>query len=129
MFESAKSVEDRSVNLPSLVHNFDHSRIDKVNIGPRRECTLYVALLVWDGPNGRYVEGVQVRFGGIENFDTAVEFFGAAPEQQSELAWLKYATDRRSKPGQLFFDLVFERIEAQLRIECSSLNVSGPIVN
>jgi hypothetical protein len=114
------------MELPSLVYDFSHARIDAVAIGPRREATLTLAVLAWDGPNGRMVEGVRVRFGGIENFAEVSAFFASEPQEQSELAWLRYTAQRRSKPGGLFFELVFERIDAQLVVQCSSLQVSGP---
>jgi hypothetical protein len=113
--------------LPSLQHDFDHARIDDVIVGPRREITVAIAPLVWDGPNGHHSETVRVRFGGIKNFAEVAAFFAAAPHKQSELAWLRYADGRRSKPGCLFFQLVFERIEARLVIQCSSLQVGSPI--
>jgi hypothetical protein len=93
------------MELPSLVHDFSDARIDAVVIGPRRELTLSITPLVWDGPNGRCGEPVRVR---------------------SELAWLRYAEGRRSKPGCLFFELVFERVDARLVIQCSSLQMSSP---
>ena len=111
------------VELPSLVHDFSHARIDSVSVGPRRSVTMAIAPLVWDGHNGRYGEAVSVRFGGIENFAEVSAFFAASPEQ-SELAWLRYTECPKSKPGCLFFELVFERIDARLVIQCSSLQLS-----
>ena len=114
------------MELPSLIHDFDHARIESVALGPRREITLAMSVPVWDGPNGRLIEGIRVRFGGIENFAEVPAFFASAPHEQSELAWLRYAAEKKSKPGCLFFDLVFERIDARLLVQCSSLQVSGP---
>jgi hypothetical protein len=114
------------MELPSLVHDFSNAHIDAVVIGPRRELTLSMAPLVWDGPNGRCGEPVRVRFGGIENLAEVSAFFAAAPHERSELAWLRYAEGGRSKPGCLFFELVFERIDARLVIQCSSLQLGSP---
>jgi hypothetical protein len=114
------------MELPSLVHDFMDARIDAVVVGPRREVTPSIAPLVWDGPNGRHGEPLRVRFGGIENVAEVSAFFAAAPHQRSELAWLRYAEGRRSKPGRLFFELVFERIDARLVIQCSSLQLGSP---
>jgi hypothetical protein len=111
--------------LPSLIHDFSHAHIRSVSVGPRREVTLAVSPLVWEGHNGRLTDPVPVRFGGVENFAEVSAFFAAGPHERSELAWLRYAVGRRSKPGCLFFELVFERIDARLVIRCSSLQV-GP---
>jgi hypothetical protein len=119
-------VVEAQMELPSLGHDFSHARIDAVVVGPRREVTLSIAPLVWDGPNGRHGEPVRVRFGGIENVAQVSAFFAAAPHERSELAWLRCAEGRRSKPGCLFFELVFERIDARLVIQCSSLQMSSP---
>ena len=111
------------MELPSLIHNFSHGWLDTVVVGLRREVTLSIAPLVWDGPNGRYAATVRVRFGGIENFAEVSAFFAGLPHATSELAWLRYAEGRRSKPGCLYFELVFERIDARLMLRCSSLQV------
>ena len=54
-----------AVNLPSLVHNFDHAHIEQVIVGPRHEVTFIVTPLLWDGHNGVYATPVSVRLGGI----------------------------------------------------------------
>lgn len=115
----------RPVELPSLVHDFSHASINGVTVGPRREVTLTISPLVWMGHNGRYATAVPVRFGGIENFAEVSAFFAGSPHERSELACLRYDERRRSKPGCLFFELVFERIDARLVIQCSSLQVGG----
>jgi len=111
------------MELPSFIYDFHHARIDAVAVGPRRKATLLVAPLVWDGHNGRYADAVRVRFGAIENFVDVSAFFASAPYERSELAWLCYAEGRRSKPGCLFFELAFERIDARLVVQCGSLQV------
>jgi hypothetical protein len=116
-------VRRRPEQLPSLVHDFSHAHIDGVSVGPRREVTLSVAPLVWEGRDGRYAGVVPVRFGGIENFVEVSAFFAVAPHERSELAALRYAEQPRSKPGCLFIELVFERIDARLVVQCSSLQV------
>jgi hypothetical protein len=113
------------MRLPELVHDFDHARIVDVVIGPRREVALVIAPLVWDGHNGRSGQPVSVRFGGIVNYEEVCRFFSGAPHEKSELAWLRYADEPRSKPGQLFFELVFERSAARLTAQCSGMQVTG----
>ena len=107
--------------VPSLVHDFSHAHIGRVSVGPRREVTLSVSPLVWEGRTGQLADPVQLRFGGIANFVEVSAFFASSPQERSELSWLRYAEGRRSKPGCLFFELVFERIDARLVIQCSSL--------
>jgi hypothetical protein len=113
------------VQLPSLIHDFGHARIESVMLGPRRELNLIVTPLVWKGHTGQYSQGVGVRFGGVANLDEVRAFFSDAPQERSELAKVGYAADRRSKPGRLFFELVFERIDGRLIVECSNIQVSG----
>ena len=111
-------------NLPDFAHAF----VDDVMLGPRRELTLIVRPLIWTGSKGSYGEPVRVRFGGIFDFEEVQTFFADAPHKGSELAWLRYAETTASKPGHLFFDLVFERIEARIGIACGSLTIDGQIV-
>jgi hypothetical protein len=114
------------MNLPSLTYDFSHADITDVTVGPRREFTLTVNVLVFEGFKGRHIEGVRVRFGGVANFEEVSAFWKAGPHRRSELAWLRYAEGRRSKPGALFFELVFERTEARLVVQCSSLQITRP---
>jgi hypothetical protein len=117
-------MKHRRVELPSLRYDYNDARIDDVSIGPRRELNLVMAVLTWEGSTGRYVEGIKIRFGGIENFEEVSSFFARQPHEQSELASLAYSAHRKSKMGQLFFEMVFERIDARLEIHCSSLQIS-----
>ncbi len=116
----------RQIKLPSLVHDFSHAHIRGVSVGPRREVTLSVSPMVWDGHKGRHAEPVPVRFGAIENFAEVSAFFSAGPHEWSELAWLRYAVERVSKPGCLYFELLFERIDARLVVHCGSLQIGAP---
>ncbi len=117
----------RAVELPSLGHDFNHAPIEQVAVGPRREVTLTLAVIPETRPGNRPppVKFVRVRFGGIENFAAVAAFFADDLHEKSELAWLWYAAGRRSKPGCLFFELVFERIDARMVVQCSSLQVNG----
>jgi hypothetical protein len=115
--------EKALMNVPPLIHDFRHARINSVAIGPRRELALSVAPLVWNGTNGHHGDGVSLRFGGIENFTEVSAFFSDEPQQRSELQCLRYAQSRPSKQGCLFFELSFERIEAKVIIQCSNLQI------
>ncbi len=112
------------MQLPSLQYNFDHAQIDVVSIGPRKEFTLTITVLTWEGSQGQPVGGIQVRFGGVENLDQITEFFAAQPQQKSELTWLRYDPAKQSKSGHLYFEIQFERIDARLQVRCSTLQVS-----
>ncbi len=116
------------MELPSLQYNFDDAHIDAVSFGPRREFTLTMTIFLREGPNYRPVEGIRVRFGGVENLDQVRDFFATIPYERSELAWLEYDRSLRSKPGHLHFEIEFERIDARLKVHCKTLTVSGSLV-
>ncbi|RPJ87505.1 MAG: hypothetical protein EHM18_00815 [Acidobacteria bacterium] len=109
--------------LPELVHDFRHARVEDVTIGPKREVSLAVTPLIWEGHNARDAEMVTVRFGAILNFAEVSAFLKTGPHLHSELAWLRYADGTVSKPGSLYIELGFERIDARMVIQCSSLRV------
>lgn len=111
------------MELPALIHDFSHAQIEQVVVGPRRELTLELSLVIFDCGKGRAVLGIKVRFGGIANFDEVAASFMEAPQEKSELAYLRYSTKKKSKLGNLFFDLVFERTDARIEIQCRNLAV------
>jgi hypothetical protein len=79
------------------------------------------------GQRGHYLDGIRLRFGGVENLAEVVEFFTNKPLEKSELGWLKYDQAYRSKIGDLHFKLSFEREDAVLQWHCSSLTTFGPL--
>ena len=111
------------MTLPPLVDNLSDALIDQVSVGPRREITLSFITV---GSNGRFDYNcpVRVRFGGIKNLVEASGFFAEKPYGHSEVAWLRYAEQPRSKPGDLFLELVFERVDCSLVLHCSSLQLA-----
>ena len=109
--------------LPSLVYGYNHADMDGFSVGPRREITLDIRLLSWNGSVGEYGPPVQVRFGAVTNLDAVADFFGAGHHQRSELAFIRYSRTLRSKPGHLFIDVAFERIDAQICIACGNVSV------
>ncbi|MCE9547756.1 MAG: hypothetical protein K8T25_19975 [Planctomycetia bacterium] len=111
------------MELPSLIHDYRDALIERVEIGPRHEVTLTIATLIWEGTTGRRGADVRVRFGGIQNFAQVCKFLDDAPHEGSELACLRYALDRSSKPGQMFIELAFERIDARILVECLSVQI------
>lgn len=92
------------------------------------EVTLDIALLVWERSQGKWVGGVRVRFGGIENLEEVERFFATELEDKSELADLRYAETPKSKLGKLHVELICEHVDARLVVRCSSLQVTGPEV-
>ncbi len=109
------------MSLPELEFDFSHAVINDVTLGPRREVTLTVQTLSFVGSVGRRSPGIKVRFGGIINFESVESFFAQGPHLGSELAWLRYDESRTSRPGRLFLDLAFERIEARIILECAAV--------
>lgn len=114
--------------IPDLETDFSHAAVNDVLLGPRRELTLVLRPLTWTGDKGSYGAPVRVRFGGIVNFDAVQTFFADAPQERSDLAYLRFDETTPSKPGHLFFDLAFERVDAQIGIACGSLTIDGKMV-
>ena len=109
------------VKLPDLKHNFHHALVESVQFGPRREVTMTIQALLWEGPSGHRSPNIYLRCGGIVNFDEVEAFFRMRPSL--EVAWLDYSKSQTSKPGNLFIELQAERTDAKLIIQCSSLSV------
>ena len=114
----------KPVELPSLIYDFGHSLIEAITVGPRREVKFTIAVLERHGHRGQYAYTVQVRFGGIENFDEVASFFDDPPDRALEK--IDYSGTKTSKPGQLVFVMSCERVPKWLEVRCSSLTVSGP---
>ena len=110
------------MNLPDLKHDFHHALIDGVQVGPRREVTMTIEVLLWEGQSGHRSSNIYLRCGGIVNFDEVKAFFSMCPSL--EVAWLDYAKSQKSKPGNLFVELQAERTDDKLIIQCSSLSVA-----
>ena len=109
------------MQLPDLKHDFHHALIDSVQFGPRREVTMTIQALLFEGPSGQRSPNIYLRCGGIVNFDEVKAFFNTSPSL--EVAWLDYAKSQKSKPGNLFIELQAERTDDKLIIQCSSLSV------
>ena len=120
-----RSFSTTGPHLSPLPSDFNGAIIDTVTVGPRRELVLIVSPMVWEGQQARHVDPVSVRFGGVKNLEEVSAFFATAPHRLSELGCLRYAEQPTSKPGHLFLDLAFERTEARIVVNCSSLQI-GP---
>ena len=110
------------MKLPDLKHDFHHALIDSVQVGPRREATMTIQVLLWEGQSGHLSPNIYLRCGGIANFDEVKAFFNTCPSL--EVAWLDYAKSQKSKPGNLFIELQAERTEGNLIIQCSSWSLA-----
>ena len=108
------------MKLPDLKHDFHHALIDSVQVGPRREVTMTIQALLWEGQSGHRSANIYLRCGGIANFDEVKAFFNTCPSL--EVAWLDYAKCQKSKPGNLFIELQAERTDDKLIIQCCSLS-------
>jgi hypothetical protein len=117
-------MKHRTSPLPSLEHDYAHAGIESVSFGPRREISLVVVPLIQRGMNLERGAAAEIRFGGIANLSQVEAFFADRPQKRSELADLRYADEPRSKPERLFFELIFERIDARLVIECRNVQVN-----
>ena len=93
-------------------------------IGPRRELMFALRALRFEGSQGRYDNPITARFGGIANMDEVKSFFADSPQSQSELAFLRYNGEPVSRPGRIFIELAFERIEARLIIQCAHFTIT-----
>ena len=109
------------MELPNLRHDFHHALIASVRIGPRREVTMTIQALLWEGQHGYRSPNIYLRCGGIVNFDEVKAFFSKCPSL--EVAWLNYAESQKSKLGNFFIELQSERTDDKLIIQCSSINV------
>ena len=109
------------MELPNLKYEYSHSFISSVSIGPRREATLSIQILVAIVGHQPSLDK-SLRFGGIVNFDEVKAFF--TQHQTLELAYLRYSIAHSSKPGNLFVELHSERTDDKLVIKCSSIQVS-----
>ena|SRR5687768_9434713 len=110
------------MQLPELKHDLHHALIGSVQVGPRREVSMTIQALLWEGQSGHRGPNIYLRCGGIVNFDEVKEFFNKSPSL--EVAWLDYAKSQKSKPGNLFVELQGERTDDKLIIQCSSLSVT-----
>ena len=82
MRKGERGVDDKSMTaVPELQHNFSGAVILEARVGPRREVTLLMELwpMFRERPVSQWRLGegpvVELRFGGIENFDEVSAFF------------------------------------------------------
>lgn len=78
--------------------DFSHAVLENVTVGPCRAVTLTLTPLLWVGTAGLRDQHIP-----------------------AELAKLRYAAGHTSRPGDLFIELIFERVEAQLMLQCHSI--------
>ena len=73
--------DHKRAHAPPLVHDFDHAIIERAVVGPRREVTLVVLPLVWEGQNGTRACSMDVRFGGIKNLAEVSAFLAGVSDK------------------------------------------------
>ncbi len=112
------------MQLPDLKYNYNDASIEEVVFGPRREVNLKIQTIHWNGNTGQENDPIIIRFGGIMNFESVKAFFATSPYIRSELASLAYDKSQISNPNHMFVSLRFERIDAKITIECSSVSIS-----
>ena len=110
------------MNLPELP-NFNDATIEQVTLGLRRELTLTTKLL--PRVNGAMRSpAIVLRFGGIVNIDEVRAFFTVPHYERSEIGSIHYSPQPPSKPGHLYIEFLYERIDDCTTIECGSLSVT-----
>ena len=120
--------------LPVLRYDFYDAVVRALTIGPRREVTLRLELRL---PPDRQCAAprhrgrgdlVDVRFGGIDDFERVAAFFRGQADSgglRAGLHYLRHAAE--SRPGRLVFELQWDSTEAEVRFRCSGLSVSDPL--
>ena len=103
--------------------------LESVAFGPRREMTVKINSLMWEGNRGYYGPATTMRFGGIVNYDQVREAFKPRYCQERELNSVEYDQGQSSKPSDLYLLLSFERISIIVAIHCHSLTVTKPNVD
>ena len=111
------------MELPQLPYDFNGAIIEDIVVGPRREVTLLIVPCVWTGHQGKSLPSMTVRFGGIVNFEEVSAFFALSRHNHTDLAWLRYDKSQQSKPNDLFFELMYERIEARIVVHCRNISI------
>lgn len=112
--------------LPAIKDEFYNAAVKEVSFGPRQEMRLAVRRLYWEGSHGRYDDQLTyIHFGGVNNLEALRKFFDRKPHQQSELYTIDYSKTIPSKPGHLFIEIKFERIDDKITIECRNLSISS----
>ncbi len=109
------------MRLPDLKHNFSHSFLEGVAIGPRHEITLSIRLLEWSGHKGKLSDPKLIRFGGIINFEEVSAFF--KEHETMELSKLAFSSSHASKPGGIYIQIHAERTEDKILIHCSNIQM------
>jgi hypothetical protein len=120
-------LRDKLMKLPNLKYDFSHAVITRAQVGAQREITLTIKTLEWVGNQGHHSSEKYIHFDGIVNFGKAKEFFTRHLKRKHpelELAWLKYDESQNSKPGSLFIQLMCERTDDRLIIQCSNIEIN-----
>jgi hypothetical protein len=119
------SMDDR---LPDLRYDYYAAFVREAVLGPRRELSLVIERNV-GMPPGRvkaHEPTVQIRFGGIANYDEVRSFFEHYPRRPGyaeTLHHLKYDPAAHSRPGELFIRMEWDRSEESITIQCRNLSV------
>ena len=105
--------------------NFQDAAIEEVIVGPRREVTLRLRPMLWEGARGKHGPALVVRFGGIREFERVADRFRQIPSLQSELGFL--GPDQSSSPrspARLAFRFEAERREFAFGFSCKSVSIT-----
>ena len=120
------------MNLPEIPYPFYGAQITDVSIGPRQEITLAIELWpqVGDRLQDIFRQGdglkISVHFGGIHDFEAVKSFWTKwqANPNHPGLHYLRYAQDKPSKPGSLFFEIEFDSTGDYLALHCRHITIT-----
>jgi hypothetical protein len=121
------------MNLPELHYNFYNASIHSVALGPRHEATL--AMELWPQVNGKLArqwrrgegEHINIRFGSIDNYTEVMAFFGSWEDNRNRshgLHYLSYSSEKKSKPGNLFFEFEWDWTGDHFVIHCRNITIT-----
>ncbi len=91
------------MNIRSLFNNYHDSRIDRIELGPRNELTLFIHTdPVWNPSVSRHAV---VRFGAIANYEEVAAFFSALPASNDGGAVAEVGNLQPSQTGSWLIDV------------------------
>jgi hypothetical protein len=114
---------------PELEHHYHDGYVSAARVGPRQEIALRVILdSIW---NGNVQRTVEIRFGGIENYESVAEYCELLAEKCQEddegigprIDALHYHPTERSHTGDLRIVLDVDGV-GQINVVCRSVRES-----
>lgn len=123
--------------LPALKHIYPWATVDKFEVGPRREITLYMKLWRKDilnrhehnwKENREPATIVPVRFGSVKNLEEVQAFFEKLEAETTSRCGVQliykfdYDWKQESKPNEIYFRIYFENSGDVIIIQCQNIS-------